>query len=167
MGWAYVSELRQPTGLFFIRKVTWCVESHGGIILTGENRRTRRENFVPLCLPQIPYGLTGPRQWEAGDWPPDPGRWVWPPHRHDDEAVSYLYNASQLVRDYTMQNPRRCNLQMTVNCFSSRLLCLGYGLKDLFVTSSGHALGPFQINVNIRDKAVFPFIGITAPVLWP
>jgi hypothetical protein len=38
-----VSELRPPTGLLFIPRWYMSMESHGGIILTGENRRTRRK----------------------------------------------------------------------------------------------------------------------------
>jgi hypothetical protein len=35
------------------------MESHGGMLLTGENRRTRRKSVpVPLCPPQNQHGLT-------------------------------------------------------------------------------------------------------------
>jgi len=36
-----VSELRPPTGLLFIAQMS--MESHGGVILKGKNRRTRRK----------------------------------------------------------------------------------------------------------------------------
>jgi hypothetical protein len=39
MWWGYVSELRPPTGLLFIPQVIMVMESHGGIILTGENHK--------------------------------------------------------------------------------------------------------------------------------
>jgi hypothetical protein len=42
-----VSELRPLTGLLFIRHMA----SHGGIILTGENRRTRRKTGPTTTLP--------------------------------------------------------------------------------------------------------------------
>jgi hypothetical protein len=47
MGWDYVSELRQPTGILFITQMI-CVyggmmEWHDGMIFTGETRRTRRK----------------------------------------------------------------------------------------------------------------------------
>jgi hypothetical protein len=35
------------------------MDSHGGMILTRENRRTRRKpDQMPLCPPQVPRGLT-------------------------------------------------------------------------------------------------------------
>jgi hypothetical protein len=50
-GQDYVSELRPPTGLLFIPQVIhMCVESHGGMVLTGEARRTRRENCPSATL---------------------------------------------------------------------------------------------------------------------
>jgi hypothetical protein len=51
IGRDHVSELRPPTGLLFIPRVMYDCEN-GGMILTGENRRTLEEN-----LSQCPHGL--------------------------------------------------------------------------------------------------------------
>jgi hypothetical protein len=43
-----------------------CIESYDGMILTGENWRTRREPVpMSLCLPQIPHGMTRARTWAS------------------------------------------------------------------------------------------------------
>jgi hypothetical protein len=61
MEWDHVSELWPRTGLVFISLDDIRVWNHGGMILIGENRRTRRKTSVPRCPPQIPHGLTGAR----------------------------------------------------------------------------------------------------------
>jgi hypothetical protein len=50
VGWDYVSELRPANGILFIPR--WCMnmESDGGIIMTGENRRTRVDRPVRVSL---------------------------------------------------------------------------------------------------------------------
>jgi hypothetical protein len=48
----YVSELRLPTGLLFIRQMIHGMESHGGTMLTGEQKVP-----LPHSPPQIPRGL--------------------------------------------------------------------------------------------------------------
>jgi hypothetical protein len=48
-----------PTGILFIPMWYTSTENHGGMILTGETRRTRRKPVpVPLRTLQIPHGLT-------------------------------------------------------------------------------------------------------------
>jgi hypothetical protein len=72
IGWDNVSELRTPTSLLFISKV-WYVsmESHGGMILTGENRRTRVINPSQCHFVQHKSHMdltgreTGPPRWEG------------------------------------------------------------------------------------------------------
>jgi hypothetical protein len=69
MGWDYVSELRSPARLFLSPMWWLSVESHGGIILTEENRRTRRKLVPePLCPPQIPHGLARVWTWPLRVW---------------------------------------------------------------------------------------------------
>jgi hypothetical protein len=43
MEWKHFSDLRPPTGLLVILQWYMSMEIHGGMILTGKNRRTRRE----------------------------------------------------------------------------------------------------------------------------
>jgi hypothetical protein len=45
-----VSELQPPTGLLFIPTWYTNMKSHGGMILTGENRRTRRKTCPNATL---------------------------------------------------------------------------------------------------------------------
>jgi hypothetical protein len=62
VGWDCVSELRPPTGLLFVPPNYIWVWGHGGMILTWENRRTRRKTCTSvICLPQIPLELTRAR----------------------------------------------------------------------------------------------------------
>jgi hypothetical protein len=54
MGREYVSKLRPPTGLLLIPKIKYMsIDSHGGMILTGE-REELGEKPVPVqvCPPQ-------------------------------------------------------------------------------------------------------------------
>jgi hypothetical protein len=45
------------------------MESYGGIILTGENQRSRRKpDPEPLCPPQIPHGLTSGHTLSYSTW---------------------------------------------------------------------------------------------------
>jgi hypothetical protein len=62
-GWDCVSELRPQTGLLLIpQEICMNMESYGGTILTGENRRTRRKPCPNAALPTtIPHGLTRAR----------------------------------------------------------------------------------------------------------
>jgi hypothetical protein len=57
-----VSDLQPLTGLLFIPRWYIRYRSHGGMIVTGDNRRTHRKSVpVSLCVPQIPHGLTHAR----------------------------------------------------------------------------------------------------------
>jgi hypothetical protein len=48
MGWDHVSKLQQPTGLLTSAR-EMSVESHGRLILTGENQRTRKRKTLCRC----------------------------------------------------------------------------------------------------------------------
>jgi hypothetical protein len=50
VGCDYVSELQPPTGLLFIPRWYMSMESHGGMILTGEKWRTRRKTCPSTTL---------------------------------------------------------------------------------------------------------------------
>jgi hypothetical protein len=41
------------------------MEIHGGMILTGENRRSERKTYPIAGPPQIPHGLTWARTWAS------------------------------------------------------------------------------------------------------
>jgi hypothetical protein len=62
MGWDNVSELRPPMGLLLIPQVTCEYREPRWHDTDTENQRTQIKPVpVPLCLPQIPHGLT--RAW--------------------------------------------------------------------------------------------------------
>jgi hypothetical protein len=62
MGRDYVSELRPPTGLFFIPQV---ISEYGQPRWNNTDRKTEELGEIPfpvgLCQPQIPHGLTQAR----------------------------------------------------------------------------------------------------------
>jgi hypothetical protein len=71
-------------GLLFVPHIIYYYgDSHSGMILTGENRRTwRKPRPVPICPPQIPQVLTGARTRASGirglritDWAMARSRW--------------------------------------------------------------------------------------------
>jgi hypothetical protein len=62
LGWDDVSELRPPTAPLFIPRCYMNTDNHGGMMLTRNNRITLRKPVpVPLCPPQILYGLSRAR----------------------------------------------------------------------------------------------------------
>jgi hypothetical protein len=70
MGWDYVSELRPKADLLFITQMI-SVQSHAGMILTGEEQITRRKTYPSVTLSAtnsaIPVREPGPPRREASD----------------------------------------------------------------------------------------------------
>jgi hypothetical protein len=69
MLWDYVSELRPPSGLLFIPRWYMSMESHGGMILTGENSWLVHQSSLAI----LPAESSSSKQeiWEKGMriWP--------------------------------------------------------------------------------------------------
>jgi hypothetical protein len=109
-GWDYISELRPPMGILFMTKLYMSMESHGGMILTGENEISGR-NFCPSVslTSHIPHGLTR-AQTRASEVT---GRLltVWAMTRPFCEHVSWNKMAVSLAFVKTVMNESSCSVK--------------------------------------------------------
>jgi hypothetical protein len=107
--WDSVSELWPPTGLLFILQITCEMESHGGMILKGENRRTQRKTFPCANLsatnprwtdPGTNQGLSGEKL-TSKHLSHSTATFVWTAHEAEIEHIDFLRSSPFWKECYT------------------------------------------------------------------